>query len=460
MLLAGCISMAGLHTTAQPVDPNSLQFNRTLADHPLGNWPQADWWQTFGDDQLNALIAEGLAHSPTPKIAQARVQKALAMAQSAHADMAPSLEGQFDVTRQRFSENYIYPPGFGGAWFTLGQLELDFSYDLDLWGRHRAAYASALDQLHAQQVDAYAAQLLLATSVARAYVQLQHAHEQHDIAQSLLDQRQQFLELTRQRVEAGLDSEVNLKQAEAAIPASRQQLAQIEETLALTRNQLAALIGRGPDRGLDITRPRLQLPGSNALPSNVPATLLGRRPDVVAQRLRADAAAEDIKVTKADFYPDVNLSAFIGFQSLGLSDLLASGSRILGLGPAVTLPIYAGGATRAKLAGKNADYDLAVEQYNQTLVEALHDVVDQLTSLQSADAQRKELDQAISTARAAYDLAQARYQSGIDNNLQVIAAQEQLLQQDSLDVDLRAHTFDLSINLIRALGGGYTAPAQ
>jgi outer membrane protein TolC len=151
----------------------------------------------------------------------------------------------------------------------------------------------------------------------------------------------------------------------------------------------------------------------------------------------------------------VNLVAFIGFQSLGLSDLLQYASRTMGIGPAITLPIYAGGQLRANLAGKNADYDIAVEQYNQTLVDALHDVVDQLASLHSADTQRTELDRGIATAQQAYELAQSRYQAGIDNYLQVLSAQGQLLAQKNLDADLHARELDLSINLIRALGGGF-----
>lgn len=459
-LLAGCTSMAGLHTTATPADANQLQAARTLAGTPTGSQPRTDWWKPFGDAQLDALIEEGLANSPSPKIAQDRVQKALAVAQAAGAVRTPDISATFNASRQRFSENYIYPPGYGGEWFTLNQLELDFNYDLDLWNRHRAAYASALDEAKATQVDQYAAQLLLSTSIARAYIQLQHAYEQRDVAQALLEQRMHSLELTRQRVGAGLDSDMDMKQAEAAIPATRQQIAQIDETLALARNQLAALVGRGPDRGLDIARPHLHVPPGAALPSFVPADLIGRRPDVAAQKLRVAAAAEDITVAKADFYPDVNLAAFIGLQSLGLSDFAKSGSMIAGIGPALTLPIYHGGNSRANLAGKDADYDAAVDQYNQTLVEALHDVADQLTSLRSADAQRGELDRAIATAREAYALAQTRYEAGLDNYLQVISAQEQLLEQDNLDVDLRARSLDFSISLIRALGGGLDIPAS
>jgi NodT family efflux transporter outer membrane factor (OMF) lipoprotein len=451
--------MSGLHTTAQQTDANQLQSSRTLNDAPIGEWPRVDWWKAYGDAQLDALIAEGLSNSLSPKITQDRVQKALAVAGIAGATRTPNINATFSGNRQRFSENYIYPPGFGGEWYTMTQGQLNIDYDLDLWGRHRAAYAGALNEAQATQVDQYAAQLLLTTSIARAYIQLQHAHEQRDVLQALLDERQHLLDLTRQRVAAGIDSDMSLKQAEAMIPATRQQLIQLDETLTATRNQLAALLGKGPDRGQDIARPQLHLPSGAALPSHVPADLIGRRPDVVAQRLRVMAASENIAVAEADFYPDINLSAFIGLQSLGLAEFARGSSKILGIGPALTLPIFHGGQSRANLSGKHADYDLAVDQYNKTLVDALHDVADQLAALRSADAQRVELNRAIATATDAYALAQQRYQAGMDNYMQVLNMQEQLLQQDSLDTDLRARALDASISLIRALGGGFDPAA-
>jgi len=460
LALAGCTSMRGLlFTTAQVGDANALEASRTLAaearNGAVSPWPKNDWWKQFGDPQLDALIDEGLAHSPNLKVAQARIAKAGALAADARSKLAPGIDADLDVSRQRFSENYIYPPPYGGSWYTQSQLQLNLNYDFDFWGRNRAAYDSELGKFKAAEVDAFATRLMLSTGIAHAYIQLQHGYDQLDVAQALLKQRSESLELTRQRVDVGIDSQVDFKQAEAMIPASRQQIAQIEESIALTRNQLAALIGRGPDRGLDIERPHAQRPPSAALPSNVPAELIGRRPDVVAQRWRVESAAKDIDVAKAQFYPNVNLAAFIGFQSLGLSDLLNYASRTMGIGPAISLPIYAGGELRANLAGKDADYDIAVEQYNQTLVDALHDVVDQLASLRSTDAQRAEIDRGIATAVEAYDLAQSRYRAGIDNYLQVLAAQGALLAEKNLDADLHARELDLAVELVRALGGGF-----
>jgi NodT family efflux transporter outer membrane factor (OMF) lipoprotein len=291
--------------------------------------------------------------------------------------------------------------------------------------------------------------------VVRAYVQLQRAYDQLDIAQALLADRDRVRTLTEQRVNSGLDSQVELRQTEASLPEVRERIAQLNETIALTRNQIAALLAQGPDRGLAIARPRRQAPQALALPSQLPADLIGRRPDIVAQRWRVEAARKDIDVAHAEFYPNVNLVAFFGLQSIGLGQFFAAGNAVAGIGPALRLPIFDGGRLRSNLAGKNAEYDIAVEQYNQSLADALREVADQLVSYRSVDTQRREVASGLATAQNAYDLALLRYKEGLGNYLQVLNAESQVLTQRSLQADLGARELDITVNLTRALGGGF-----
>jgi NodT family efflux transporter outer membrane factor (OMF) lipoprotein len=457
LLTAGCASTGGLAFRASPNDAVKLAADQTLAGSRLAPaaWPRSDWWKQFNDPQLDQLIDEALAGSPTLRVAEARVRGALAFASMANAGTAPQVNADSEITRERFPGHGLIPPPFNGAWATQAQLEATLNYDLDFWGKNRAAYASALGLEKAAEVDAFAARLALSVNVAQAYVQLQRAYMQLDLAEKTFKEREQIHRLTRERFDAGIDSRLDVKQAESALPATREQIAQLQETIALTRNQLAALLGQGPDRGLAIARPAASALAAVELPSNVPAQLLGRRPDIVAQRWRVEAAAKDIDVARAQFYPDVSLTAFIGFQSIGLPGFLQAGSRTMGAGPAVTLPIFDGGRLRANLAGKNAGYDIAVEQYNQTLVDALRDVVDQLASFRSVEEQGRQQKLAVATAQEAYDLAVLRYREGVGNYLEVLSAENRLLAQQSLDVDLRARELGLSINLARALGGGF-----
>jgi len=464
LLAAGCASFDGLAPKAVPADAANLAASAALAEEkPSAAWPAADWWQRFGDPQLDELIAEALAGNPGMGNARARIDRAIALAAGAGAALAPRVDASADITRQRFSGNGIFPPPIAGSWNTQTTLAASFSHEFDLWDRNRAAYDAALGQARAAEVDAYAARLLLAAGVARAYAQLDRSFEQLELARAVLKQRQAIFDLTTQRVAAGLDSDLELKQAEASMPAARQRITQLEEEIALGRNLIAALLGQGPDRGLAIARPHLQEPAL-ALPSVLPADLLGRRPDLVAQRWRVESSRSAIESAKAGFYPNLNLSALVGVSSASLAELLTRGSAIPSIGPALRLPLFDGGRLRAELAAKDADYDLAVEQYNQMLVDALREVVDQLASLKSVGAQRLEAERGLAAAREAYALATERYRGGVAGYLQVLAAETPLLDQESLRANLRARQLELSINLMRALGGGFedtpAAPAS
>ena len=454
LTVAGCASYRGVEHRSSLADPATLEVKASLKDAPMADWPALDWWKRFGDRQLDALVAEGLAGSPNIRLARARVDQALGAAQVARAPLGPQVSADGSLNRQRFSENYIFPPPIGGSTYTTTQLALNARYDLDFWGKNRSAYEAALGRSRAAQAEAFATRLTLSAAIAGTYVQLARSYEQLDIAQRTLNDRQQVQSLTSGRVKAGLDSKLELKQVETSIPAARARIAQTQEEIALARSQLAALLGKGPDRGLAIQRPTLRAV-SIALPSRVPAELLGRRPDIVASRLRAEAASQDIASAKAAFYPDINLAALVGVQSVNLSKLLEAGSAIPSATAAISLPILEGGRLRGALAQRNAEYDVAVEQYNQALSDALRDVVDQLTSMRSVQAQRVEADAAVASAEEAYQLAFARYKAGLGSLLSLIIVEQQVLDQLQLRADVHSRELALSINLIRALGGGF-----
>ena len=457
--LVACASTDGLSTRASLGEGDQLAAAKSLAGAKVSPaaWPRADWWKQFGDAQLDGLIDEALAGSPTLKVAEARTRKAVAAADSSRAALFPQVNADLQMMRERFSDQGLFPPPVAGTWSSLNQLQASLSWEIDLWGKNRAAYESALGEARAADVDAYAARIALSVAVAQTYVELQRAYLQLDVAEETLREREQIYALTRERNAAGIDSRLELKQAETALPAARERIVELREATELARHQLAALLGEGPDRGLAVARPDIGSFAPRPLPSTLPAELLGRRPDIVAQRWRVEAARKDIDVAKAEFYPNFDLLAFIGFQSIGTAGFLSAASRMMGIGPAVSLPIFEGGRLRANLAGRDADYDIAVERYNQTLADAMRDVVDQVSSARSVEEQRVEERLALATAQEAYDLALLRYREGLGNYLQVLSAENPLLEQRSLDAELRARELELSIALVRALGGGYEA---
>ena len=460
-IFSACASTHGLKPESSVQKADSLKAAATLSSASVdaNAWPDSDWWTQFRDPQLNQLIAEGLAGSPTLRMAEARTRAALAQAQVAHSAQLPQVDAKGDATRERFPEQSLIPPPYGGSWDTFSELQATLNWEVDLWGKNRAAYQQAVGEARASALDARAARLALSVNIAHAYVQLERAYLQLDVAQATLAQREQIFKLTQDRNAAGVDSRLELRQAQSALPAAREQIAQWQEVIELTRNQLAALLGQGPDRGQEIQRPAANALAAVSIPSRLPSELLGRRPDILAQRWRVEAAQHGIDNAKAQFYPDVNLTAFIGFQTLGAGNLITAGNREIGVGPAVTLPIFDAGRRRGALAARDSEYDIAVEQYNQSVADGLREVVDQLTSFRSVGEQQVQQREGLATAQDAYDLATLRYREGVGNYLQVLTTETQLLGQRSLDADLRARSLDTSINLARALGGGFDNPA-
>lgn len=457
ILMVGCASFDG---SALPrshlMDGNQLESSESLKKSAISpaRWPVSNWWERYGDSQLNQLVTEALKDNPSLRVAEARMRQATALAGIAEAARNPQVSANLKDTRQRFSEHSTIPKPLAGTWNSINETTLNFSYEFDFWGKNQAAVEAALDRMHASEVDAQAARLVLTSGVVQTYFRLAQAYEQLELADLVLKQRDDVLSLTRQRVSAGIDSEVELKQAESGLPSARQQLAAWQEAVAITRNQLVALLGKGPDRGLALVRPGLSHEQAVGLPSSVPADLIGRRPDVVAQRWRVEAAGRDIEVARAQFYPNISLLSFVGFQSLGLSQFLTAGSQVAGIGSAVSLPIFDGGRLRSNLGARHADYDAAVEQYNQTLVDALHDVVNQLTSIQWISRQLNEQALAVRTAQTTYELAMQRYRAGLGTYLQVLIAESQVHGQKKLLIDLDTRALQLDANLVRALGGG------
>ncbi len=455
-LLAGCANMKGLQTQGALTEPDHLAARHSLAGVKLtpAAWPQIDWWKALGDPQLDALIDEALAGNPTLAAADARVRIALAQAGAQDAARKPEVGAKAAYSGIRIPAT-VAPAPFGGHYLGVDLLSLSVGYAPDLWGGKRAAWEATVDQARAAQVDAQAARLTLSTNVAQAYASLGHAAVQEDLAKRELERSRTTQKLTTQRVQAGIDNAIQLRQTDAAVASALAGVQAAQEQSALLRATLAALVGKGPDRGLQIARPPVLALAALRLPSDLPSDLLSRRPDIVAARWRVEAAAHGIKAAKAQFYPSVNLSAAAGLASAGLGTLFELPSRYLQVGPAISLPIFDGGRLRSGLAERDANYDVAVAQYDQTLVDALHQVAEQVITLRSLDTQIAIQQQALDAAQSAYDLGQRRYRSGLSAYLDVLSVQQPLLRAQQGLADLHAQRVIASMRLVQSLGGGF-----
>jgi NodT family efflux transporter outer membrane factor (OMF) lipoprotein len=462
---AGCVSYSGIHGESQALAPASLAFaQKPGTDGALvpGDWPREDWWTMFGDTKLDALMQQALAGSPNLRAAEARVRSARALADAARASLYPTLDFNASANRERFSANDIYPPPFGGSWVNQGRATLDFNYEFDFWGKHRNELGAAIGDARAAAADAAQAQLVLAAAVAQSYFQLQSDVASLAVAQDTLAKREGLRELNRVRASRGLEVAIAVRQSDQQVASASVDVSVAEAAVQVDRHQLAALLGLGPDAALDIQPALRTYDQALALPANLPADLLARRPDIAAQRFRLEAAAAQIGAAKADFFPNVNLAAFIGFGATAVNglSLLTASSRIASVSPALHLPIFDAGRLRANLRGRYGGYDAAVEQYNQTLVDALQQVADRISGVRAVKQQLAHQALALAAAEDAHQLTLDRYRAGLTSYLDVLVNEERLLAERVNQVRLQGRSLALAVDMIRALGGGYRVPDE
>lgn len=460
-VMAGCATSDGLEPQARLTPATTVAAGLPAAQDVRysRSWPTQDWWRGLGDAQLNTLIDEALQGNPDLVAADARVRQARAWAQQADAHRGPTLDAQASVQSVHIPGT-VMPSDTGDAYFAPKILGLSGSYALDLWGGQRAAWEAAVGRQRAGEVDAQAARLLLSIDVARTYAQLGHAYQARDLAQQdaqRAQRAQRVLGLAQQREKAGIDGATEVRQAESVAATAAQRLAQANHGIESEQSALAVLLGQGPARGGAIARPAPLQPLALAWPDNLPAELLGRRPDIVAARWRVEAAQRDIDAAKTSFYPSFNLTAALGLVSFHVDDLVSLRSRYYSVAPAISLPMFDGGRLRANLAGRDAEYDVAVAQYNKTLVTAVNQVALQMQTAQSLNAQLTAQQQAVAAARAAWQLATQRYQRGIGSYFDVLLVEQSVLAAETTLTQLHTQQVDAAIQLIHALGGGYQA---
>jgi NodT family efflux transporter outer membrane factor (OMF) lipoprotein len=453
--LSGCALLPETPELAAVRSVDQSQGAETFSA-PASSWPEERWWRGYGDPQLDQLIDEGLAQAPELTVAAARLRAAEAVGQIAGSVLSPQVIGNGSALLQQQSYRYLTPRAMTPeGWQDYGRATLDFSWELDFWGRHRAALAAATSEQEARRAEMAQARLLLATGIASAYAELSRLFAVHDTVARSVEVRTQTARLFAERFANGLETRGSQREAEARQLVAEGERLQLEEQIGLQRNRLAALLGAGPDRGLAIKRPHVRLERRFALPPSLAVDLLGRRPDVVAARLQVEAGLSRIDEKKAGFYPNVNLAAFVGVHALGL-DLLTRGDASVGsVGPAISLPIFSGGRLRGELRGAHARYDEAVGLYNRTVIQALQEVADAAVSQKSLAVRLDKAEQTVRVAGDAYHMVRNRYEGGLASYLEVLAAEDLLLNSRHLFTDLQARSLTLDVALMRALGGGY-----
>ncbi len=455
LTLTGCANIPDLGALL-PFREVATDDSAKSFDTSNSQWPTDHWWLAYKDNQLTNLIHESFSHSPDIETAAARLRRAWAMVGQSGSLLYPdiSANGSLQETKQSYYNGVpadFVPHGFQDAALAL----INISYTLDFWGKNRDLLSAAVSEARAAQLQAAQARLSLATSIGEIYGNLIQSYAAFDAAQNARVIRTKTVALMKARLDYGLENTGAYQRQLAAQASTEAEIESLKEQIALNKNRLAFLSGRGPDRALQITRPKAERFQSFGLPKNVPAEFMGRRPEILAAKWIALAAAKRIDAAKADFYPNINLAASFGQQSLGLDFFTHQGAFMGGVGPAVSLPLFNGERLSGQYQEAAAHYEESVAQYNALIVKALNEIADAASSQKALQLREEKIKKMVAASERAYRVAMNRYKGGIATYLDVLTAEDALISSRRSRVDIKARGYILEIAMIRALGGGF-----
>ncbi|WP_199536065.1 efflux transporter outer membrane subunit [Dyella solisilvae] len=423
--------------------------------HPADTATRGPWWSVYGDDQLDHLEQQLDNNNPSLSVALARYDAARAIVGELRSDMYPQLGVGASATRNRQSDNRPLRGSNQPNEYSANTLGFGASYELDLWGRVRNEVAAGKAEATAAAGDLASVKLSLEAQLADLYVRLRGFDVQDRILKDTLDAYQQGLALTQRRFEGGIASGLDVSRAKTQLADAEAQVSEVEGQRALTEHAIASLVGvPASNFSLPPGGAALSVP---AIPLGVPSLLLERRPDIAAAERRMFAANAEIGVARAAFFPRLSLSAAFGWQDTGMGSLLSAGNRYWALGPELAMSLFDGGLRHAKVQAAQANLDAAAGQYREVVLGAFQQVEDNLTLLQQLGKEAKQQDEAASSARDSQTIATNRYREGAVNYLDVVTAQTATLQAERSAELVRTRRLQASVDLIRALGGGWDA---
>ncbi len=479
-LLAPLILAACAPTAAEqhPAFMETPRMERTLAAAGAAgggletNWPKDKWWRVFRSAELDALIEKAQLDNQNLRRAADKLAQAEAISKIEGARLMPMIDADLGMRQSRIPNHGVvasYNPRLAGLEKTMAFINpLSLRYEFDFWGKNRAALDAALGEAAAKEAEFADAQLLLTTALVRAYARGAAAARQLELAREMTKLRRELLHLARERWRSGLDTQDAIALAEADVETAMKRETVPAAVLGLQQDLIARLSGEGPDAGRDLfshARARLAQPPA---PKKLPVELLANRPDLSAAMRRAEAAAERIHVAKAEFLPSFDLSLTAGLEaSVTTSSIGRLGSFLFrpsafnyAVMPGVHLPIFQGGRLQGRLAGRNAEYDEAVDAYNDTLLAAAQQTADSLVALKQTRAALDAQTRLVAAMRRKLELSRQRWRQGIKDRREIVANALDVLEQTYAQRWLEADLAAAHVDLAQALGGGYGGNAD
>ena len=429
------------------------------------NWKRAEprdaiargrWWEMFGDPELNALAARVDISNQNVAQAEANFRQAQALAQQARAGLFPVVGAGASAIRSQ-SPSLSNQPSFATGPVNNYNLNVNASWEPDLWGKVRRGIEAGEANWQASAADLESVRLSAQAAVAQNYLGLRVADVQRRVLEDTVAAYQRTLDLTRNRYASGVAARVDVVQAEVQLKSAQAQLVDLGVDRALFEHAIATLVGEAASTFSIARAPIVAvLP---AIPVGVPSELLERRPDIAAAERSAAAANAQIGVAQSAFYPTLTLSAAGGFRSTSLADWLTTPSRFWSLGAVLAQTLFDGGLRRAVSDQAVAAYDGQVAQYRLTVLTGFQEVEDNLAALRILEEEGRLQDEAAAGARQSVELTTNQYKAGIVSYLNVITAQAIALNNERNAVTVQGRRFLASILLVKALGGGWDARA-
>ena len=441
-------------TNAIPSTYKAMEYGHWKIGETLDNVPKGNWWELFGDTNLNALEIQSLQANQQLQAAIARVDQARATARVARSEFLPTVDFDPSYQRERYSPNAN--PSFGNVTANTFSTPLDLSYEVDIWGRVRRNFESSRADAQAALAQFYNVLLTLNSDVAQNYFSLRSLDAEIATITSTVALRHEQVRLVSGLFQGGVGNNLDVAQARTDLATTEAEVASLAQQRDHLENAIAILEGQNPSA---FELPALTETNWNPQPPEIPAglpdDLLERRPDVAqAERLLASANAR-IGVAKAAFFPVVTLTGSAGYLSADVSTLFNWESRVWTFGPGLSLPIFSGGRNRANYRRSQAAYQEAVATYRQQVLVAFGDVENSLSDIRQLAEQSEAQERAVRNAQQAAEFATDRYRAGIVAYLEVVDASRDMLTAERANAQLAGQRLVAAVQLIKALGGGW-----
>ena len=471
LLFTGCAWIPPGNPPAEYLEPPEMTETLAEVTSRLQQWPEDRWWEQFGNPELNRLIETALTDNPGLKQASARLHQAEALVKVEGARLLPFLEADASLSYERISQHGVFAAlnkEVAGIRIMYGIINpLSFRYEFDFWGKNRAMLEAALGHAAAEEAERAEVRLRLTTGIARAYFRGQALQQQLTVVKAIVGIRHNLQKLAETRFRLGLDNDQPVKITVADYEAAFKRQAAVRDQLDVQRHLLARLAGKGPDEAAHLfAKPVVTIPNRIGAPDHLSIGLLVHRPDLASALYRAHAASLLVKVAKTQFYPTIDLTGFVGFNALTLAkgtdklaNFLFSGQSFsYGLAPGLRMPWFEGGRLRGELGAQRAEYDAAVELYNETLLDAMREVADSLSAWQTTGEMMASHKRLLASLGEDWRLAKIRLANGLDDDREVLIHRQPVLEQEYALRALESDQLVAAIDLIESLGGGYHNP--